>query len=200
MDPQGMPDDKFSSSGGLKASHLLIITAAAIIIGGLIFYYYRGAERRGFRPGPGEDVTDVPQGMRAATLYFAEKDNESLVAETRLVAIGSDLVEQMQQVVNALVDGPEESGVSTIAEGTRILDVFYDSEAAIIYIDFSSELVAGHPGGSSAEYFTIAAIIRTISENFPEVRAVQILIEGLQVGTIGGHIDAYKPFLVGDWR
>ncbi len=56
------------------------------------------------------------------------------------------------------------------------------------------------PAGASAEYYTIAAIVRTVSENFPEVRAVQILVEGLQVGTIAGHIDAYNPFLVRDWR
>jgi hypothetical protein len=42
--------------------------------------------------------------------------------------------------------------------------------------------------------------MRTVSQNFPEIRAVQFLIEGLQVGTIAGHIDAYKPFVVSDWR
>jgi hypothetical protein len=80
------------------------------------------------------------------------------------------------------------------------LNAFYDSETATVYLDFSSEIVAGHPGGSSAEYYTIAALVRTVSENFPEVQAVQILVEGLQVGTIAGHIDAYRPFLVRDWR
>ena len=44
------------------------------------------------------------------------------------------------------------------------------------------------------------AIVKTVSENFPEVQAVQILIEGFQVGTIAGHIDAYRPFQIRDWR
>ena len=30
--------------------------------------------------------------------------------------------------------------------------------------------------------------------------SLQFLIEGLQVGTIAGHIDAYRPFIVSEWR
>jgi spore germination protein GerM len=114
--------------------------------------------------------------------------------------VGKDFVEQVAQVVRALVEGPRDGGVSTIAEGTRLLNAFYDSETGTVYLDFTSELVAGHPGGSSAEYYTVAALVRTVSENFPEVQAVQVLVEGLQVGTIAGHIDAYRPFMVRDWR
>ena len=39
-----------------------------------------------------------------------------------------------------------------------------------------------------------------VSENFPEISAVQILVEGSQVGTIAGHLNAYQPFLVRNWR
>ena len=42
--------------------------------------------------------------------------------------------------------------------------------------------------------------MKTMSENFPEVMAIQMLVEGSQVSTIAGHIDAYRPFLVRDWR
>jgi spore germination protein GerM len=147
-----------------------------------------------------EGVAVVPEGSRTVTLFFADRESETLLPESRLVAVGKDYAEQVRQVMQALLEGPHGDGVSTISAETRFLNAFYDSETAILYLDFSSELVAGHPGGSSAEYYTIAAIIRTVSENFPEVQAVQILVEGLQVGTIAGHIDAYNPFLVRDWR
>jgi len=191
-------DEKVSSRGTLKPFHLLLIAAAAIIVAGLVYYYVQRRNARG--PVPADRVTVVPEGSRAVTLYFAHRDEESLVTETRLVAIGKEYVDQIEQVMRALLDGPQEDGVSTIAGGTQLLDVFYDSGAATLYLDFTSEIVAGHPGGSSAEYFTIAAIMRTVSQNFPEVRAVQFLVEGLQVGTLAGHIDAYNPFVVSDWR
>jgi hypothetical protein len=198
-DPEFQQDDeKIVSGGGLRARHFMIIALIAVAIGA-VYLWYRNI-RTGPAGGPTEGVVVVPEGSRAVTLYFADKEKAILLTETRLVAIGQEIVEQIDQVVGALLDGPERGGVSTIAEGTRLLNAFYDSETSTLYLDFSSELVALHPGGSSAEYFTIAALVRTVSENFPEVQAVQILIEGLQVGTIAGHIDAYKPFLVRDWR
>lgn len=203
MDPHddemgSVDDEKFASPGTLKGMHLALIAAIAIVIAGLVFYYI---QREPGAPTTTPDrVTQVPEGSRAVTLYFADANDETLITETRLVAIGKEYVQQIEQVVRALLGGPEESGVSTIAEGTKLLGTFYDSDTATLYLDFTSEIVAGHPGGSSAEYFTIAALMRTVSQNFPDVRAVQILVEGLQVGTIAGHIDAYKPFYVSDWR
>ena len=201
MNDTQLPDDeKITSSGTLRAGHLIIIALVIVVIA-IAAYYTRG--RWSGRPettGP-DAVVEVPEGSRAVTLFFADREEENLVTETRLVAIGKVYGEQIEQVVTALLEGPQDGrGVSTITEGTRLLNVFYDSESAVLYLDFTSELVAGHPGGSSAEYYTIAAIMRTVSENFPDVRAVQFLIEGLQVGTIAGHIDAYEPFLVRDWR
>jgi len=196
-----IPDDSGISTGGsLKAGHLIVIAVVTIaIVAGVIYMRQRGGTSRIPVAGP-DRVVEVPEGTRAVTLYFADRDGENLVTETRLVAIGKRYDAQVEQVVSALLNGPQLGGVNTIAVGTQLLAVFFDADDSTLYLDFSSEIVAGHPGGSSAEYFTIAAILRTVSENFPEVRAVQLLIEGLQVGTLAGHIDAYKPFLVRDWR
>jgi hypothetical protein len=192
-------DDGMNAGGGLRMRHFIVIVVAAVVVGAVIYFWQRGT---GFGPGIDrpEGVAEVPEGSRTVTLYFADRQNQTLLTETRLVAIGKELVEQIEQVMDALLTGPQEDGVSTIAEGTQLLNAFYDSETATAYLDFSAEIVAGHPGGSAAEYYTIAAVIRTMSDNFPEVQAVQILVEGLQVGTIGGHIDAYRPFIVRDWR
>ena len=200
MDEPRIEDDgEIQSRGGLRPRHFLFIVVAAIAVGALLYVWQRSTREPVPVEKP-EGVTVVPEGSRTVTLYFAGDESETLVAETRLVAMGKDFVEQVAQVMGALLDGPRSGGASTIAAGTHLLGAFYDSETAIVYLDFSSEIVAGHPGGTSAEYYTIAAIVRTVSENFPEVLAVQILVEGLQVGTIAGHIDAYKPFLVRDWR
>jgi hypothetical protein len=67
-------------------------------------------------------------------------------------------------------------------------------------LDFSSELVAAHPGGSAAEYATIGCIVRTVGENFPELSRVQLLVDGAQVESIAGHVRADQPFIVKEWR
>lgn len=187
------------SSGGLSMRHMAVIVIVALAVLILIFYLF--SWRGGKEGEPGEaGVTRVPEGRKAVTLFFAREDEEGLIGETRQVAIEEDFADEVKQTIQALLDGPEHGGVSAIPQGTEIIDVFYDSEKATLFLDFSSELVGGHPGGSAAEYYTIASIMRTVSENFPRVRAVQILVEGLQMGTIGGHIDASRPLLVSEWR
>lgn len=190
-------DESVVAGGTLRSRHFVIIVLLALAA--LTVYYWAGRREKAPSP-PTSGVKEVPEGSRTVTLFFAGDDEPTLVTETRQVAIGKGFVEQAQQVLDALLAGPQRGGASTIPEGTRLLDVFFDSEAYTLYLDFSSELVAAHPGGSTAEYYTIAAIMKTVSENFPEVQAVQILVEGLQVGTIAGHINAYDALLVRDWR
>jgi spore germination protein GerM len=192
-------ENGLASSGGMKWWHYVVFVGAALLILAAILLFSTRREEVAVEPGR-DTVAVVPEGSRVATLFFADTQNEGLVSETREVAIGREFAEEVKRIIGALLDGPQGTGVNTIPEGTQIRDVFYDSDASVLYLDFSSQLVAGQQGGSSSEYYTIAAIMRTVSENFPEVKAVQFLVEGLQMDTIGGHIEATAPFPVQEWR
>jgi len=197
----GLPEEEHvASSGTLRGWHILVIVLVAV---GLVAGWFWWSSRPKELPPeePALPQVEVPEGSRTVTLYFADDAEPSLFAETRQVAMSKSTVSQVRQVMRALLAGPAGGrGANAIPEGTQLLDAFYDTETFTVYLDFSSELVAAHPGGTAAEYSTVAAIVRTVSENFPEVQAVQVLVEGYQVGTIAGHVDAYKPFRVTDWR
>ena len=149
-------DEQFASGGALQGWHLILmaLVVVGIAAGGYYWFYVRTPA-----PPPAPvptTVTDVPEGSRTVTLFFAHTDDQALVTETRQVAIGVEYAEQLGQVLRALAAGPERDAVNTIPEGTRLLGVYYDSETFTVYADFSAELVAGHPGGSSAEFFTVS--------------------------------------------
>lgn len=198
--PPDPNDERAAARGSLGGRHFATIVGLAI---GLAFVTIWMLSRS---PRAPVEETKAPapralEGSRAVTLFFASAEEPSIYSETREVGVGRRFDEQVRQVMEALIAGPdEEKGVSGIPEGTRLLSLSFDPDAGTLYLDFSAELVAAHPGGSAAEYCTIAVIVRTIGENFPEVRAVQILVDGSQVDTIAGHIRADQPFLVRDWR
>ncbi len=197
----GFPDDERGTrNAGLRVPHLIAIAVLALAaIGGVLWMTTRRpVEPVETQPRP---VAPALEGSRTVTLFFARADEPSTYGETREVAVGHRLDEQVRQVIDALIAGPEkDTGISAIPEGTRLLSVLLDDNASTVYLDFSSELVAAHPGGSAAEYCTIAAIVKTVAENFPEISAVQLLVDGSQVDTIAGHIRADEPFRVSDWR
>jgi len=193
-------DEDAQARGGLRGGHLLAIGVAAIaLLAALVWMVTRQ---------PGEEkapqatkVETVPEGSRNVTLFFAGADDPVIYGETRELAVGRRLDEQVRQVIDALVSGPSTSkGISAIPPGTQLFSVMVDADSGTVYLDFSSELVAAHPGGSAAEYCTIASIVRSVGENFPEVLRVQILVDGSQVETIAGHVRADQPFPVKEWR
>jgi spore germination protein GerM len=199
--PTPDPNDEHAAArGALGGRHFAVIVGLAV---GLAFVTMWMLMRAPHAPVE-EAKAPAPralEGSRAVTLFFASADEPSIYSETREVGVGRRFDEQVRQVMDALIAGPEqEKGVSAIPEGTQLLSLSFDPDAGTLYMDFSAELVAAHPGGSAAEYCTVAVIVRTIGENFPEVRAVQILVDGSQVDTIAGHIRADEPFLVRDWR
>ncbi len=102
----------------------------------------------------------------------------------------------MRQILYELIKGSNAGLISAIPEGTELGSVFLDNRG-IAYIDFSSTLSDGHPGGTTAEFMTVSAIVRTLLTNFPEhIRQVQILVEGLEVETLAGHIDISRPLTI----
>lgn len=189
---------------GMGARHLLVVAGLALVV--VLGVFLLVGRRPASPPPSGEapaprEVSRVPEGSRTVTLFFAAADEPVIYGESREVAVGRRLDEQVRQVMAALIAGPERNtGISAIPPGTELLSVLLDDSANTLYLDFSSDLVAAHPGGSAAEYCTIAAIVRTIGENFPEIEAVQILVDGSQVDSIAGHIRADVPFRVSDWR
>lgn len=77
-----------------------------------------------------------------------------------------------------------------IPKGTRLLGI--SLKDGIVYVNFSEELKKNHPGGSLGELLTIYSVVNTLTE-FPEVRKVQILINGAVLETLAGHIDLTSP-------
>jgi spore germination protein GerM len=196
-----LDDEREAMRGSLGGRGLAVIAGAAL---GLLFVIMWLLMRN---PAPPmEEAVRTPEpraveGSRAVALYFADADEPAIYSETREVGVGRRFDEQVRQVMEALITGPSEAkGVSAIPAGTTLLSVAFDPDAATLFLDFSAELVAAHPGGSAAEYCTVAVIVRTIGDNFPEVQSVQILVDGSQVDTIAGHIRADAPFAVRDWR
>lgn len=193
-------DDIPRDTGGFSSRRIALIGIVTFLALGVALWF--GTRPKHVSEGPvTRHVESVPEGTRNVTLFFADMDEPNIHGETRELAVGHRLDEQVRQVIDALISGPSgKDGISAIPAGTKLLSVMVEADSATVYLDFSSDIVAAHPGGSAAEYCTIASIVRTVGENFPELSRVQLLVDGAQVESIAGHVRADQPFLVKDWR
>jgi germination protein M len=124
------------------------------------------------------------------TLYFPDEQAMYVVPEQREVSKDKPIAEI---IVEELMKGPKTPGLepTTIPDGARLLSVEIKDKTA--YVNFSSELVEKHVGGSTGEMMTILPIVNSLTE-LPEVEKVQFLVEGKKVKTLAGHITFDEAF------
>lgn len=130
-------------------------------------------------------------GLRDVVLYFGDPQGVVLLAETREIAGCQDVQSCLEETIQALIDGPIGDLVPILPTQTRLLAV--TEQDGLATVDFSRELISGHPGGSVSEIFTAYGLANTLAENFPYIRQIQVLVEGEQVTSFKGHVDLRQP-------
>ncbi len=178
------------------AAAVLVVAAAAALL-----WPRRGEREVEIEAVPPPPAAEAPAAaIRSVVLVFGNERATGTVNEQRQLPGAGRLEDELLAVLQALCDGPSAGGgVAVIPRGTRPLGVFYSEKDGSAVIDFSREIVANHPGGSAGEQMTIAAIMRTIALNFPEVRSCTILVAGAQVETLAGHIGLAEPLEPRRW-
>ena len=135
-------------------------------------------------------------GFRAAKLYFASPDGDSLVAETREMIDVQGVHEEVAALVGELDRGPGSgSAVATLPAGTSVLHAYLD-DRGMLTVDLSRAFQKGFRGGASSEYLAVSSLVRTFAANLPDVRRVMIICGGEPLATLGGHLPLDRPIEV----
>jgi hypothetical protein len=171
-----------------KGILLLAFILFAVVVGALVFRKYETATRK---------VEPPPQAAPAATvvvtLFFASPDGDKLVREGREVDIEESVEESIESVVDELIRGPLGSGAPTLPPNAKVVGVHLKGDLA--ELDFGPELLQGIPEGSSAEMVAAYSIVDTVVTNFPQIKSVQFLVEGVVPQTLSGHLDLRTPLV-----
>ena len=125
-------------------------------------------------------------------LYFSDSEGEYLIAEKRPILKKNEVKEEVKETILELIKGPKEKLIPTLPPRTKLLTLQIN-DAGVAKVNFSSALSKEHPGGSSAEMMTVYSIVNSLALNFPQIKRVQILIDGKSIETITGHLSLRQP-------
>lgn len=169
----------------MKKIILLVLLLCAVIIGGC------GEDKKqpnGVNEGAKQEQVVQKQSF---IVYRAAADgSEKLLPEKFTVAANGKGI--AENALIALVSTkPQDARMDDVIPiGTKVLGLRIDDKGTA-YADFSKEL-AKKGQGSYGEMMLCYAITNTLTE-FPQIKRVQILIEGQKVTTISGHMDVEDP-------
>lgn len=125
-------------------------------------------------------------------LYFADAERPFLVSESRVMMNTGDPIQLGRKLIIELINGPADANVATIPEGTQLRGFFLlDDDTAVV--DFNGRLRENHPGGCRLEQLTLFSIINSLVLNVSEIDRVIILIDGMQIQTLAGHLPLTFP-------
>jgi hypothetical protein len=137
--------------------------------------------------------SDTPPEPQEVNLFLLDTTALTLVPIKTERRLHRELRPRLSQVVRALIQETPPNFRNTIPRGTELNEVYIDSQQTA-YLDFSSHLSDGHIGGTTAEFLTVTAILKTVFDAFPDdIKQVQILIDGEEVKTIAGHLNLSQP-------
>jgi spore germination protein GerM len=134
----------------------------------------------------------VLKEQKNVTLYFSDEEGEFLIGEKNRIAKKDSVEEEAKELVAELIRGPKGKLIPTLPSQTRLLSLHLD-ERGVASVNFSKAFTADHPGGSSAEIMTVYSIVNSLTTNFPQIKRVQILVEGKEIESIAGHLSLMRP-------
>ena len=167
---------------------LALVLGIGILLGYGIGWFFQQAQDEVARLPVFVEETLPP---REVTLYFAEPEGRYLLRETDTISGCDDDRDCVRMLLERLIAGPQGDKIRVVPESTRIRGVELEND--LIRVDFSRHLVDHHPGGSLTELLTIHGLINSLSESFPYLRQMQILVEGEVRQTLKGHVRIDHP-------
>jgi germination protein M len=148
------------------------------------------------RIAPGtRPVVSREREKRKIDIFFADENASMLVAEKRSIMLGAAIPADAKALVAEIIKGPEsDTLLSTLPGGVRLLAAYEVGDTLVL--DFSNELQTNHSGGSTGELFAVYSIVNTVALSLDEVAGVRILVEGMEVETLAGHLDLTRPLSI----
>ena len=141
---------------------------------------------------PWSEKREVEREKKMVTLYFSDPEGEYLVGEKREILKRPEVKEEAEETITELIKGPKGRLIPTLPSRTKLLSLQL-GEKGLAKVNFNKVLSKDHPGGSSAEIMTLYSIVNSLTFNFPQIKRVQILIQGEAGETLAGHLSLEQP-------
>jgi len=132
---------------------------------------------------------EVP--MREVQLYFTAPEGTFLVPEPQDIPMCDVDRDCINSLLVSLINGSQQGNSPVLPKETKILGIEVEND--LVRVDFSRQLVDFHPGGSLTELLSIYSIANSLSESFPYIRQIQILVAGEVRQTLKGHVRIDQP-------
>ena len=164
----------------MNLKKVVIILIILGLIGGIVYFIANNVsiskttEEDFANYTPEEEISDKQLRQTSITLFFLDKETNTLKSESKLIDSTELLKNPYKLIVQKLIEGPSsESFQSVFPENTKIIDASLTGNCVIL--NFSEELM--NFKDDTQKFNIINSIINSITQ-LNEVESIKILING----------------------
>lgn len=166
---------------------LVLLALLAIGAGVLIFLARVRVQDRDVRPRPFAEAGEAT--LQTLRLYFGDPARGGLVREDRSAVMPVTLAGRLTACVRELAEGSHAGNQDILPRRAALQRAFVDPWG-LAYLDFNPAIASA---GDRQEWLVVASIVRTVCENFPEIREVRFMVAGQVVTSLRGYVDLEEP-------
>lgn len=119
---------------------------------------------------------------REVTLYFADKNSDTLVPEKRIIKV-TDQLPLAQYIINEIIQGTNNNACDNVLSKDTIL-IGVNIMENICFVNFQSNFVTKNSGSKRKETLAVYSIVNALTE-LENIGRVQFLIDGKKVKNFG---------------
>jgi hypothetical protein len=129
---------------------------------------------------------------RQIRLFFPQESGEAFREEERQMRRRATLADEVRVALGELATPGTAGAITPLPPGTQVLQVFVDS-FGIAYLDLSREFQGLRQAPGREGEWAIASIVTTLTTSFQEIKRVQFLADGQEIGFTIGPLDLRYP-------
>ena len=152
---------------------LILVLAIILVLIFLIVQNFASTDNQNIKEYiPEEEISDSQLRETIVTLYFFDKNSNTLKSEGKLIDSVLLLQNPYKELVNLLISGPSSENLSNVfPENTRVLDAYIKNNC--VTLDFSEELLNFE--NEDQKYNIVNSILNTLAQ-LNEVNSIEFLI------------------------
>ncbi len=209
--PEYTPPGVAPSGPSAKLVIVCFLIGVLCFVGGigLVYVWFGNAKSQssvGWTVQPGADAGDESalsarelaarqaSSRNSIQVYFTS-DGASLQGQTYSLTKPLSPHERLRFSVETLLAGPASENYSSAVPANTKLRAAYLVQKDLVVLDLSSEIRTQVLGGPMTEWLCAQALVNTVTDNLPDVRRVQLLIDGQLVPILWGNVDLSVPLV-----
>jgi len=174
---------------------LIGIIFLAVIAGGVFFLARLPALRKPARPAQPSSASALGKNEMLLKVYFPKREGTDLVEEKRAIRKTEDKLTQLNALLAELHKGPVSADSRAIFPPDTFPRTIFLSQDGTLYINYHPKVLET-PLGPYDEIMLVRSIAKSLIYNFPDVKALVILVSGASRHNLGLHLPARGRYIL----